>query len=677
MQNNMPLARLIGNEGSNEEIHYELTGSETNLGRGSDCDIQLDDPQVSRHHAVIRFLEGRFFIKDLGSSNGTFVNKELVSLNPLDNGDLIQVGDTLLRIRLLGDPDATIIQSISPPQAQSVATTSVTLPRDLSTGQCQKCGRVNPPIGKFCHDCGAPLPQLPESFLNTLKTYAESQAAFSAGQISREEYRAALKELVVQDDQGEYWMLGIESGEWYWYDGEEWKPRTPKLILPGAEKLSPKQTPAAQKREGEEPIPQAPSTRGRWGAIGLWLISALIVLGFGIYTIIELISFNRSRQEAQIAPLSPGITEEELTSSTVDSTRDDELSSTTEDESGITGEAETPFEETEITGNGFRLRSYYPTEDESLQSLTLEAAFLEDQSTEELSYHEGYFPADTPGLLVMGWCAIDQVTLESNLAAIKIEGNFDGTAIPQTLWTQEISQEEGMFCGFYRAVVEDLAPGFHHYSWSTSYQEPIFDGWETFPPGTYTREYVIEIPAGYTFVDDFESSIDHWGETTLDEVKVWIEAGNLHIELYQASIGAWSSFRDRDFEDFMIITQARSLSDNPGYYGVVFRQQDANNYYFFEITEEGSYRLGKRVDGEIVDLIPWTPSEAILGNGEVNRLAVSMEGDWILALINGELAADLNDSSLKNGNLGLLAGTTTGVNTFHAAFQQVSIDAPE
>ena len=396
----MPLAWLIGNEGSNEEIQYELTDPETNLGRGSDCDIQLDDSQVSRRHAVIHFREGNFQIEDLGSSNGTYVNEERVRSNPLNEGDLIQVGDTLLRIRLQGDPDATIIQSISPPQGQSISTASVTLSREPGAGRCQKCGQANPQTWKFCHDCGAPLPRLPESFQNTLKIFAENQAAYSVGQISREQYQTALRELVVQDDQGEYWMLGVESGEWYWYDGEEWKPRTPKLILPGERQPSPGRAAAAQKKEGEEPIPQAPSKGRRWGAIGLWVISALIVLGFGIFTIIELISFSKSRQETQLASSSPGITEEELTSSPADLAGDEELSSTTGDESGITEDAGPPHEDTDITGSGFHLRSYDPTGDESLQSMTLEAVFLEDQSTEERSYYEGYFPADTPGILV-------------------------------------------------------------------------------------------------------------------------------------------------------------------------------------------------------------------------------------------------------------------------------------
>lgn len=662
MQNSIPLAWLIGNEGTPGEVRFELTGSETTLGRGSDCEIQVDDQHASRQHAAIHFFDGSYQIKDLDSSNGTFVNDKRITSLPLSEGDKIQIGDTILRVRLKQDPDATIIQRITPPQ--SISSASVTVPRDPGIGYCRQCGQPNPKSGKFCFECGIPLPQLPESFQKTQAIFAEAQASYSAGQLTTEEYHAALTELVVEDDQGEYWMLGVESGDWYWYDGEEWNLRTPRLILPEEEQPS-SSTSAPQQPELLEVSPPTINKRGRWGVIGLWLISALIVLGFSVYTVIELVSFSRYRQVAQLAPLSPGVAEEGL----------DSIDSASE-ESDIPSAAATPTVDAQDLKNDLQTRPYNPATDSLLFSLTEGAEYLPEQSTEDYFIYQGNFPQGESGILIMGWCAMDQATLESNLAAIQMEGTLDGVTIPQSMWTQENSQEEGMVCRYYRTVVEDLEAGIHHYFWSTSYQVPIFDGWETYPPGTYIKEYIIEIKEQYGFSDDFENSEGHWGETNREEVQVWIEGGELHIELYIASVGAMSHFRDREFDDFTMIAQARSLSETPGYYGIAFRHQDADNYYFFEISDEGSFRLGKRV-GETIDLIPWTPSDAILMDGGVNRLAVSMEGDSILALINGELVADLHDTSIQEGKLSLIAETPQGVETFHAAFQQVSIDAPE
>jgi len=92
MQNSISLAWLIGNEGTPGEIRFELTKSESILGRGSDCEVQVDDKLASRKHAVIYYRDGGFEIEDLGSSNGTFVNnKTVTSAKPLPQDPFLMV----------------------------------------------------------------------------------------------------------------------------------------------------------------------------------------------------------------------------------------------------------------------------------------------------------------------------------------------------------------------------------------------------------------------------------------------------------------------------------------------------------------------------------------------------------------------------------------------------------
>jgi len=61
-------------------------------GRDSSNDIFLDDVTVSRKHAEIRRTDSGFQIADLGSLNGTFLNRARVNSSPLGNGDEIQIG---------------------------------------------------------------------------------------------------------------------------------------------------------------------------------------------------------------------------------------------------------------------------------------------------------------------------------------------------------------------------------------------------------------------------------------------------------------------------------------------------------------------------------------------------------------------------------------------------------
>jgi hypothetical protein len=64
------------------------------LGRGEECDVRVDSGQASRRHAAVRPAAGEYLVRDLGSTNGTFVNGERVAGERLlQPGDRILVGD--------------------------------------------------------------------------------------------------------------------------------------------------------------------------------------------------------------------------------------------------------------------------------------------------------------------------------------------------------------------------------------------------------------------------------------------------------------------------------------------------------------------------------------------------------------------------------------------------------
>ncbi len=77
-----------------DEADYRLRGESTVVGR-REGQIILDDPSVSARHFQIDELSARFFIRDLGSSNGTFLNGRMVRSAQLRTGDRIQVGSTV------------------------------------------------------------------------------------------------------------------------------------------------------------------------------------------------------------------------------------------------------------------------------------------------------------------------------------------------------------------------------------------------------------------------------------------------------------------------------------------------------------------------------------------------------------------------------------------------------
>src|SRR5262245_20237424 len=67
------------------------------VGRALDCAVRTDDAMVSRKHSMIRMENGRFFVEDLGSSNGTHVNDVRVTKHPLSHNDVVRCGSLWLR----------------------------------------------------------------------------------------------------------------------------------------------------------------------------------------------------------------------------------------------------------------------------------------------------------------------------------------------------------------------------------------------------------------------------------------------------------------------------------------------------------------------------------------------------------------------------------------------------
>jgi pSer/pThr/pTyr-binding forkhead associated (FHA) protein len=70
------------------------------VGRGRGADIVVAEPTMSRAHAAIGYDGQRFFVQDLGSTNGTKLNGERAERAPLSNGDRVLLGKLLLEVVL-------------------------------------------------------------------------------------------------------------------------------------------------------------------------------------------------------------------------------------------------------------------------------------------------------------------------------------------------------------------------------------------------------------------------------------------------------------------------------------------------------------------------------------------------------------------------------------------------
>src|SRR5690554_5087274 len=85
--------RVVGGEGDHAQAHV-FEARKVQIGSSPENDLVLDDPAVSRFHAVIEVDERGYLLRDTGSKNGTFVGKLGVREIYLSDGCVFRVGNT-------------------------------------------------------------------------------------------------------------------------------------------------------------------------------------------------------------------------------------------------------------------------------------------------------------------------------------------------------------------------------------------------------------------------------------------------------------------------------------------------------------------------------------------------------------------------------------------------------
>jgi hypothetical protein len=85
-------ALVIRSGGGRAGEAFAISGDRATIGRSPDAEVFLDDVTVSRNHALLVRRRDGLYIDDLGSLNGTYVNRRRIESHKLSNGDELQVG---------------------------------------------------------------------------------------------------------------------------------------------------------------------------------------------------------------------------------------------------------------------------------------------------------------------------------------------------------------------------------------------------------------------------------------------------------------------------------------------------------------------------------------------------------------------------------------------------------
>lgn len=174
--------------------------------------------------------------------------------------------------------------------------------------------------------------------------------------------------------------------------------------------------------------------------------------------------------------------------------------------------------------------------------------------------------------------------------------------------------------------------------------------------------------------DDFSGEQScGWREYNQGGAVVEIAEGTLRISTSQTGQIWWTN-AGRDFSDVIITVQARQTSGpNNNAYGVICRYQDENNFYFFLISGDGYYAIGKYASGEDRPIYLTSNQEYIFSDlinqgVATNLLRVGCVGDELSLSVNGLPLVTVMDSSFTGGDVGL------GVSTLEQGTAVVQFD---
>lgn len=103
-------------QGTQQKRSIDLPARTSIVGRTPDVDVPLNANGISKRHAKLSFIDDQLIVEDLGSTNGTYLNGQRITLSVVAVGDLLQFANTLFKVGRRGDSqfDGTIEEGILP-----------------------------------------------------------------------------------------------------------------------------------------------------------------------------------------------------------------------------------------------------------------------------------------------------------------------------------------------------------------------------------------------------------------------------------------------------------------------------------------------------------------------------------------------------------------------------------
>lgn len=174
-----------------------------------------------------------------------------------------------------------------------------------------------------------------------------------------------------------------------------------------------------------------------------------------------------------------------------------------------------------------------------------------------------------------------------------------------------------------------------------------------------TPSFAVTPSAGtILFQDDFSSRASGWDHTKYAEGVMDYDAGGYRMMVNALQANFWAT-PQKDFSDVRIEVDAGKLAGpDENRIGLICRFND-ESYYFFVVSSDGYYGLGifAKSQATLLGQTEMQYTDKVKTGAAVNHLRADCNGDKLTFYVNGFQLAEVRDSSLTHGDVGLLTGT--------------------
>ena len=178
--------------------------------------------------------------------------------------------------------------------------------------------------------------------------------------------------------------------------------------------------------------------------------------------------------------------------------------------------------------------------------------------------------------------------------------------------------------------------------------------------------YLTTPSGGILFEEDFSDITRGWSQVIESHGIMNYDENGYRMWVNTPGYNYWST-AGLNFTDVLIEVDASRLSGpEENRFGLICRYQDAENYYFFIISSDGYFGIGKVINGEttLLGQEMMTHFPGIKPGEALNHLNASCVGEYLSLYINDQPVAMTKDTDLDSGDVGLLAG----------AFEKAGVD---